>query len=323
VQGSDNVIAGAGGSVTGDKNAYFALCSSPSPLVADRTFKVCADEIILDAPLISDRLWGGSSSGDYATKTGVETLTNKTLTTAGADRDVKLGRSARAIDRRANQGIADDSDHAVGGAWRWEDDRSARLLPRDEGDSELYEHQRPTRHSLAAALSAAATRRRAISATTIRDPGDQSVHAVLRVRLGQKRYRLPAAYWDDRGARHGWGLTGDFNGTSDTNQGRLRYVDNGGSGNLTGGNAYKHAHGSRLLRDRRHAMTDPLVLNGPMPSEEYARYAAYWTSRIRACFVFVTGDSAGRPASASGCSWSNRCCRSCATCAWRLNDRPD
>jgi hypothetical protein len=53
VQGSDNVIAGAGGSVTGDKNAYFALCGSPAPLVADRTFKVCADEIIFDAPVIT------------------------------------------------------------------------------------------------------------------------------------------------------------------------------------------------------------------------------------------------------------------------------
>lgn len=24
-------------------------------------------------------------------------------------------------------------------------------------------------------------------------------------------------------------------------------------------------------------MTDPLVLNGPMPSEEYLRYTAFWT----------------------------------------------
>lgn len=36
-------------------------------------------------------------------------------------------------------------------------------------------------------------------------------------------------------------------------------------------------------------MTDPLVLNAAMPSEEYARYAAFWTGAIRACFVFVTG----------------------------------
>lgn len=78
VEGSDNLIAGAGGSVTGDKNAYFALCSSPTPLVGDRIFKVCADEIVLEAASLSI---GGASPSDYATKTGTETLTNKTLTT--------------------------------------------------------------------------------------------------------------------------------------------------------------------------------------------------------------------------------------------------
>lgn len=31
------------------------------------------------------------------------------------------------------------------------------------------------------------------------------------------------------------------------------------------------------------------MLHGAMPSEEYARYAAFWTQAIRACFVFVAG----------------------------------
>jgi hypothetical protein len=65
--------------------------------VADRTFKVCADEIILDAPLISIG-GGGSSSSDYATKTGVETLTNKTLTLPFLIASYPTRRSARAID---------------------------------------------------------------------------------------------------------------------------------------------------------------------------------------------------------------------------------
>lgn len=36
-------------------------------------------------------------------------------------------------------------------------------------------------------------------------------------------------------------------------------------------------------------MTDPLVMNGPMPSEEYARYSTFWSRAIRASFVFVAG----------------------------------
>ena len=32
-----------------------------------------------------------------------------------------------------------------------------------------------------------------------------------------------------------------------------------------------------------------LLKNGAVPPEEYARDAAFWTSAIRACFVFVTG----------------------------------
>lgn len=34
-------------------------------------------------------------------------------------------------------------------------------------------------------------------------------------------------------------------------------------------------------------MTDPLVLNGQMPSQEYLRYIAFWVMEIR--FVVVVG----------------------------------
>jgi hypothetical protein len=51
VSGSDNLIVGSGGTVTGDINALFALCDdSPAPeITGDRTFKVCADAIELSA----------------------------------------------------------------------------------------------------------------------------------------------------------------------------------------------------------------------------------------------------------------------------------
>jgi hypothetical protein len=49
VQGSNNMIAGAGGTVTGDKNAFFNLSDTPDSLTGDRTFKVVADEIVLEA----------------------------------------------------------------------------------------------------------------------------------------------------------------------------------------------------------------------------------------------------------------------------------
>jgi ABC-type Na+ efflux pump permease subunit len=34
-------------------------------------------------------------------------------------------------------------------------------------------------------------------------------------------------------------------------------------------------------------MPDPFLLHAAMPSEEYARYAAFWTQAIRACVVFL------------------------------------
>lgn len=35
-------------------------------------------------------------------------------------------------------------------------------------------------------------------------------------------------------------------------------------------------------------MTDPLVLNGQMPSEEYLRYAAFWTMQIKLVLLAQT-----------------------------------
>lgn len=54
VQGSDNLIAGRDGTVTGDQNALFALCNdSPAPAITgNRTFKVCADAVEIDAPVV-------------------------------------------------------------------------------------------------------------------------------------------------------------------------------------------------------------------------------------------------------------------------------
>lgn len=53
---------------------------------------------------------------------------------------------------------------------------------------------------------------------------------------GEKRYPLPPTYFDDRGAANGWGLIGDFFGNAVENAAIELAVDNGGSGNLTGGN---------------------------------------------------------------------------------------
>ena len=63
VAGSDNLIAGIGGTVTGDQNALFALCTdSPAPsITGDHTFKVCADVIDLDAPTVT---LNGAAIGD-------------------------------------------------------------------------------------------------------------------------------------------------------------------------------------------------------------------------------------------------------------------
>jgi hypothetical protein len=54
VQGSDNLIVGVGGTVTGQINALFALCDdSPAPeITGDRTFRVCADTIDLVADTV-------------------------------------------------------------------------------------------------------------------------------------------------------------------------------------------------------------------------------------------------------------------------------
>ena len=54
VHGSDNLIVGAHGTVTGDTNALFALCDdSPAPEINDsHTFKVCADTIDLKATTV-------------------------------------------------------------------------------------------------------------------------------------------------------------------------------------------------------------------------------------------------------------------------------
>jgi hypothetical protein len=49
VQGDDNLIAGTGGTVTGDRNVLFALCDSSPTITGDNTFKVCADTIDLAA----------------------------------------------------------------------------------------------------------------------------------------------------------------------------------------------------------------------------------------------------------------------------------
>jgi hypothetical protein len=55
VEGSTNLIVGENGTVTGDVNALFALCDdSPTPsITGDRTFKVCAETIELDATTIT------------------------------------------------------------------------------------------------------------------------------------------------------------------------------------------------------------------------------------------------------------------------------
>ncbi len=85
MQGSDNLIVGSGGTVTGDINALFALCAdSPAPEIAgDRTFKVCADTIDLAATPI---LLNGVDASTFTTHTG--TLTDHAVIVGNAGSDV-------------------------------------------------------------------------------------------------------------------------------------------------------------------------------------------------------------------------------------------
>jgi hypothetical protein len=83
VDGSDNFIAGVGGTVTGSINALFALCdeSPPPSITANRTFKVCASVIDLTAPTVT---LNGSPLGDPA----LSDLTDVAIGSPLADGDV-------------------------------------------------------------------------------------------------------------------------------------------------------------------------------------------------------------------------------------------
>lgn len=90
VQGSDNLIAGMSGTISGNQNALFALCTeSPTPAITgSQTFKVCADTIDLDATTVTINgappVTGPDTSTDEALArfngTGGDSLQNSLIT---------------------------------------------------------------------------------------------------------------------------------------------------------------------------------------------------------------------------------------------------
>ncbi len=268
VQGSDNLIAGYSGTVIGDRNALFALnAGSPAAeITADNIFKVVADEIDLESNVLagSGHVVDGSDNlivGAHGTVIG----DTNALFALGGDSPapeiagdhtfkVRAGTIDLSADTLLLNGVAPSQIQLATVTLT---DAQIKALPTTPitivaatGAGRLI--QPMFAYLWAKTASGAYTNINSGGFLTVRVngfggmgfvPNDASIAAGSKTRLSDflgtttPQMTPLAAYFDTEGV-DGWGPVGVVQpSTAGVNQPLEITIDNGGSGNLTGGNA--------------------------------------------------------------------------------------